>query len=48
MVGSGWDNPLEAFERIVSVLGKAGIHVYALKEELHGVEKAMVGYQRKL
>ena len=42
------DNPLEAFEQIVSVLGKAGIHVYALKDELHGVEKAMVGYQRKL
>ena len=42
------DNPLEAFERIVSVLGKAGIHVYALKDELHGVELAMVGYQRKL
>lgn len=42
------ENPLHAFERIVQVLGKAGIHVYTLRKELSEVERAMVAYSKKI
>ena len=42
------ENPLHAFERIVQVLGKAGIHAYTLRKELSEVEQAMIAYGKKI
>lgn len=39
---------LKAFEQIIQVLGKAGIHAYTLREELAQVEQAMIAYGKKL
>ncbi|WP_431026928.1 hypothetical protein [Lysinibacillus sp. LZ02] len=41
-------DPMKAFERIVNALGKAGIHVYTLKEELKAVEEAILSYTKKI
>lgn len=42
------DDALQAFEQIVVILGKAGIHLYSLKDELYTVEQAFVAYQKKI
>ncbi|MCM3721196.1 hypothetical protein [Solibacillus isronensis] len=42
------ENPLHAFERIVQVLGKVGIHAFTLRKELSEVEQAMVAYGKKI
>ena len=42
------DDAMQAFEQIVVVLGKAGIHMYSLKDELYAVEQGFVAYQRKI
>ena len=41
-------NPVEAFGRIITVLGKSGIHVYTLKTELEQVEDAIKAYYKKI
>lgn len=41
-------NPVEAFGRIITVLGKSGIHVYTLKTELEQVEDAIKEYYKKI
>lgn len=42
------EDALQAFEQIVRVLGKAGIHMYSLKEELYSVEQGFIHFQRKI
>lgn len=42
------EEPVKAFERILNVLGKAGIHVYTLRRELAQVELALLAYGRKI
>ena len=39
---------LIAFERIINVLGKGGIHLYSLRSELTAVEDAMRDYYKKV
>lgn len=39
---------LAAFEHIVMILGKAGIHMYSLKAELAEVQRAFEQYERKV
>lgn len=42
------DDALQAFEQIIVVLGKAGIHMYTLKDELYAVEQGFIAYQGKI
>ncbi|MEG0451089.1 MAG: hypothetical protein RR595_14620 [Lysinibacillus sp.] len=39
---------LAAFEHIITVLGKAGIHMYSLKDELAEVQRAFEQYGRRM
>lgn len=41
-------DPFQAFERLMTVLGTAGIHEHALADELMSVEQTLVAYSRKL
>lgn len=42
------NDPFHAFERIVTVLGTAGIHEHALAKELKHVEQTMLAYHKKI
>ncbi|HDR6310862.1 TPA: hypothetical protein QCU60_002758 [Bacillus cereus] len=39
---------LRAFERLVAVLTKSGIHVHSIRNELMSIEKAMKALHKKL